>query len=113
MTRVQVRHRSSVLLIVLDTVQSVEHECLWLLSRDDAGAGPLGTERSALFSRLLHCSVDPFHPTLQYSPGRWPHQLSADWLVPLDRKTPVLAEYFRSRGYLDGGIRRQYAVLQL
>jgi arylsulfatase A-like enzyme len=35
--------------------------------------------------------------------GRWPHELSADWIVPLDGTHPTLAEYFGSRGYVTGG----------
>ncbi|MFQ5665227.1 MAG: sulfatase [Candidatus Binatia bacterium] len=35
--------------------------------------------------------------------GRFPHQLSADWLVPLDAAHPTLAEILAARGYVTAG----------
>lgn len=35
--------------------------------------------------------------------GRWPHELSAGWLTPLDRSHTTIAEYLGSRGYDTGG----------
>jgi arylsulfatase A-like enzyme len=35
--------------------------------------------------------------------GRWPHELTADWLAPLDETYPTLAEYLAARGYDTGG----------
>src|SRR5262249_3096125 len=35
--------------------------------------------------------------------GRYPHELSADWLTPLDDSYPTLAEFFGERGYLTAG----------
>jgi arylsulfatase A-like enzyme len=35
--------------------------------------------------------------------GRYPHELSADWLTPLDASYPTLAEFFGERGYLTAG----------
>jgi arylsulfatase A-like enzyme len=35
--------------------------------------------------------------------GRWPHELSVDWMVPLDGKHPTLAEHLGSRGYATAG----------
>lgn len=35
--------------------------------------------------------------------GRFPHELSADWFVPLDDSTPTLAEAFGARGYATAG----------
>jgi arylsulfatase A-like enzyme len=35
--------------------------------------------------------------------GRYPHELSADWLTPLDASYPTLAEFFGGRGYLTAG----------
>ncbi|MBK8005271.1 MAG: sulfatase [Gemmatimonadetes bacterium] len=36
--------------------------------------------------------------------GRWPHQLSADWEVPLDDADSTLAEALAARGYRTGGM---------
>src|SRR5262249_59615268 len=35
--------------------------------------------------------------------GRYPHELSADWLTPLDDSNPTLAEFLSERGYLTAG----------
>src|SRR5262245_2726106 len=35
--------------------------------------------------------------------GRWPHELSAGWLTPLDGTFPTLAEFLGSRGYATAG----------
>ena len=35
--------------------------------------------------------------------GRWPHELSAGWMTPLDRAHPTVAEHLRSRGYATAG----------
>ena len=35
--------------------------------------------------------------------GRWPHELEADWQVPLDGNYPTLAEYLCRCGYDTGG----------
>jgi arylsulfatase A-like enzyme len=35
--------------------------------------------------------------------GRWPHELTADWRVPLDRTYPTLAEYLAAHGYDTAG----------
>lgn len=43
----------------------------------------------------------PSHATM--FTGRWPHELSADWLTPLDRAQPTLAELLSSEGYASAG----------
>ena len=35
--------------------------------------------------------------------GRWPHELTADWLSPLDGTHPTLAEYLAAHGYDTAG----------
>jgi arylsulfatase A-like enzyme len=35
--------------------------------------------------------------------GRWPHEFSANWLTPLDRVQPTLAEFLGARGYATAG----------
>jgi arylsulfatase A-like enzyme len=35
--------------------------------------------------------------------GRWPHELTADWSVPLDETYPTLAEYLGTHGYDTAG----------
>jgi arylsulfatase A-like enzyme len=43
----------------------------------------------------------PTHATL--FTGRWPSELEADWLSPLESSPTTLAEVFRGRGYRTGG----------
>ena len=35
--------------------------------------------------------------------GRWAHELSADWLEPLDATYPTVAEFLSSKGYDTAG----------
>jgi arylsulfatase A-like enzyme len=35
--------------------------------------------------------------------GRWPHELTSDWRVPLDESYPTLAEYLAANGYDTAG----------
>ncbi len=35
--------------------------------------------------------------------GRWPHELGAQWLTPLQTRAPMLAEYLGSHGYATAG----------
>ncbi len=35
--------------------------------------------------------------------GKWPHELTADWLSPLDGSYPTLAEYLGAHGYDTAG----------
>ncbi len=40
--------------------------------------------------------------------GRWPHELSAGWLTPLDGTYPTAAEYLGGRGYATAGFTANY-----
>ena len=40
--------------------------------------------------------------------GRWPHELSAGWLTPLDGAKMTLAEYLSARGYATAGFVANY-----
>jgi len=92
----------NVLLIVLDTVRA------WSMSAYGYSRATTPTlahwaEGGVRFSRAFSTAPWTLPSHASMFTGRWPHQLSADWLVPLDKKTPVLAEYFQSRGYLTAG----------
>ena len=94
--------RINILLIVLDTVRA------WSLSPygyPRATAPGLGrwAAGGVRFSRAFSTAPWTLPSHASIFTGRWPHQFSADWLVPLDRKPPVLAEYFRDQGYLTAG----------
>ena len=92
----------NVLLIVLDTVRA------WSMSvygypRATTPALAHWAGGGVRFSRAFSTAPWTLPSHASMFTGRWPHQLSADWLAPLDGKTPVLAEYFKSRGYLTAG----------
>jgi arylsulfatase A-like enzyme len=51
----------------------------------------------------------PSHAT--FFTGRWPHELSADWATPLDRRDATVAEAFSRAGYATGGFAANYSYL--
>src|SRR4030095_264806 len=92
----------NVLLSVLDTVRAWSMSA-YGYSRATTPVLAHWAQGGVRFSRAFSTAPWTLPSHASIFTGRWPHQLSADWLVPLDRKTPVLAEYFRSRGYLTAG----------
>lgn len=92
----------NVLLVVLDTVRA-QSLSLYGYERktsprlDDLARG------GVVFERALSTSpwTLPSHATL--FTGRLPHELSADWLSPLNAAQPTLAETFAARGYMTAG----------
>jgi arylsulfatase A-like enzyme len=92
----------NVLLIVLDTVRAWSMSA-YGYSRATTPALARWAEGGVRFSRAFSAAPWTLPSHASMFTGLWPHQLSADWLVPLDGKTPVLAEYFRGRGYLTAG----------
>jgi arylsulfatase A-like enzyme len=91
----------NVLLIILDTVRAANLS-LYGYQRETTP----NLERLALGGvRFDHAFSTapwtlPSHASLVT--GRWPHELSADWIAPLDKARPTLAEYFTNRGYTTG-----------
>lgn len=92
----------NVLLIVLDTIRS------WNLSVYGYGRRTTPELESWMSDglRFTHALSTtswtlPSHATM--FTGRWPHELSADWLTPLDRTHPTLAELLASEGYASAG----------
>ncbi len=92
----------NVLLLVLDTVRSLNLSTYGYyrpttpeLSRVAAAgvrfAQPISTAPWTL----------PSHASM--FTGRWLHEMSADWEVPLDRTYPTVAEVLTARGYATGG----------
>jgi arylsulfatase A-like enzyme len=92
----------NVLLIVLDTV-AAGHLGLYGYDRptsptlDELASRGIrfdGTRGTASWTLPSHASLFT---------GRWPHELSAGWLTPLDGTYPTLAEFLGSRGYATAG----------
>ncbi len=92
----------NVLLITLDTVRA-DHLSLYGYGRPTsptlerlAGWGIRFDEARAAAPWTL-----PSHATM--FTGRWHHELSVDWMTPLDKRYRVLAEYLGDRGYATAG----------
>jgi arylsulfatase A-like enzyme len=93
---------ANVLLIVLDTV-GADHLGLYGYNRPTSPTIDELASRGVRFDRVQAPSswTLPSHATI--FTGRWPHELSASWLTPLDGTYPTLAEFVESRGYATAG----------
>jgi arylsulfatase A-like enzyme len=92
----------NVLLIVLDTV-AADHLSLHGYSRPTSPTLDELARRGIRFDRVQATSSWTLPSHASFFTGRWPHQLSAGWLTPLDATYPTLAEYLGSRGYATAG----------
>jgi arylsulfatase A-like enzyme len=88
----------NVLLIVLDTVRA-KSLSLYGYRRRTTPRLENWAKNGVRFERALSTSpwTLPSHGSL--FTGRFPHEMSADWLVPLDGAHPTLAEALASLGY--------------
>jgi arylsulfatase A-like enzyme len=93
----------NVLLIILDTVRAANLS-LYGYARPTTPVLSRLAGRGVRFDQAFSPApwTLPSHGSLLT--GRWPHELSTDWLVPLDGAYPTLAEYFGGRGYAAAGI---------
>jgi arylsulfatase A-like enzyme len=92
----------NVLLVVLDTV-AAGHLALYGYDRPTSPTIDELAARGIRFDRARAASswTLPSHASL--FTGRWPHELSANWLTPLDASYPTLAEFLGLRGYATAG----------
>ena len=92
----------NVLLIVLDTV-AADHLSLHGYNRPTSPTLDELASSGIRFNSVRAASswTLPSHAIM--FTGRWPHELSANWLTPLDGVYPTLAEYLGSRGYATAG----------
>jgi arylsulfatase A-like enzyme len=92
----------NVLLITLDTVRS-PNLSLYGYDRPTTPQLEKFAGTGVIFERAISTSswTLPSHATM--FTGRYPHELSADWLQPLDATYPTLAEVFSTHGYLTAG----------
>ena len=58
---------------------------------------------AVVFERAISPSPWTFPSHASIFTGRWPHELSANWKIPLDAKYPTVAEVLRDKGYLTAG----------
>lgn len=92
----------NVLLIILDTVRAASLS-LYGYDRETTPNLTQLAQRGVRFDQAISTApwTLPSHASLVT--GRWPHELSADWIVPLDGTYPTLAEYLANAGYATGG----------
>jgi arylsulfatase A-like enzyme len=98
----------NVLLIVLDTV-GTSHLSLFGYPRPTCPTIVELANRGVRFDRAqATCSWTlPSHASM--FTGRWPHEVSAGWLNPLDAAHPALAEFLGARGYATAGFAANHA----
>jgi arylsulfatase A-like enzyme len=97
----------NVLLIVLDTV-AADHLSLYGYERPTSPTLVELAERGIRFDRVQATSSWTLPSHASMFTGRWPHELSAGWLTPLDRTYPTLPEFLSSRGYATAGFVANY-----
>ncbi len=92
----------NVLLVVLDVVRAADLS-LYGYARPTTPNLERLAKSSVVFERVISTSpwTLPSHASL--FTGHYPHELSADWEVPLDDTYKTLAESLRDRGYATAG----------
>jgi arylsulfatase A-like enzyme len=98
---------SSVILIVLDTV-AADHLRLHGYDRATSPAIEEMAARGVRFDRAQATSSWTLPSHASMFTGRWPHELSASWLTPLDRSCLTLPEFLGSHGYATAGFTANY-----
>ncbi|MGC8644047.1 MAG: sulfatase-like hydrolase/transferase, partial [Isosphaeraceae bacterium] len=92
----------NVMFIVLDTV-AAEHLSLHGYDRPTSPTLDSLARRGVRFDRMQSPSSWTLPAHASFFTGRWPHELSAGWLNPLDATYTTLSEYLGSRGYATAG----------
>jgi arylsulfatase A-like enzyme len=92
----------NVVLIVLDTVRAASLS-LYGYPRGTSSHLDEFATTGAVFEHAMATSSWTLPSHASMFTGRLPHELSADWLTPLDRTHQTLAESFAARGYATGG----------
>ena len=92
---------SNVLVIVLDAVRA-EDLSVYGYGRSTTPNLERLAERAVVFDRAISTAPWTLPTHASIFTGHYPHEMSADWEVPLDDTYPTLAERLRDRGYLTG-----------
>ena len=92
----------NVLVLILDTVRSLDLQ-LYGYARATSPELERFAARGVVFDRAIAPAPWTLPSHAAMFTGRAPHELSADWRVPLDDRYPTLAEVLRDRGYLTAG----------
>jgi len=92
----------NVLLIVLDTV-GASHLSLCGYNRPTCPTIDGLAPRGICFNRVRATTSWTLPSHASMFTGRWPHEVSAGWLTPLDATYPTLAEFLGAHGYATAG----------
>ncbi len=92
----------NVLLIILDTVRADELS-LYGYPRLTSPALTHWAASGVRFNRAFSTAPWTLPSHASFFTGRFPHELGADWLTPLNDHWPTIAEALRDRGYRTGG----------
>jgi len=95
-------HAPNVLIIVLDAVRA-SNVSLYGYARRTAPELERFAERSVRFERAIVTAPWTLTSHASMFTGRFPHEMSADWEIPLDATHRTLAEVLRDRGYVTAG----------
>ena len=92
----------NILLVVMDTVRA-DRLSLYGYERSNSPTLDRLAERGIRFdnARATAPWTVPSHGSI--FTGRWPHELGVEWMTPLKRDFPTLAEYLSSHGYATAG----------
>lgn len=92
----------NVLLIVLDTVRAQSLSLYGHKRRTTPNLERLAGQ-SVVFQHAIATSPWTLPTHASIFTGRYHHEVSADWLIPLDKTYPTLAEVLRNHGYTTAG----------
>ncbi len=92
----------NLLLIVLDTV-AASHLSLYGYDRPTSPTLEELARSGIRFHRAQATSSWTLPSHASFFTGRWPHEVSAGWLTPLDATHPTLANYLGAQGYATAG----------
>jgi arylsulfatase A-like enzyme len=99
----------NVLLLILDTVRAQSTSLYGYARRTTPRLDALA-DSGVRFEHAYSTAPWTLPSHASMFTGRYPHEISADWLTPLDRADMTLAERFRDAGYVTGGFVGNYMV---
>lgn len=99
----------NVLLLILDTVRA-QSTSLYGYARRTTPVLDALADSGVRFERAFATAPWTLPSHASVFTGRYPHELSADWVTPLDDADLTLAQRFRDAGYVTGGFVGNYMV---
>ena len=96
------RDRPNIVLLVLDTVRSLDLSVYGYFRRTTPALERLA-QRGVVFDRAIATAPWTLPAHASMFTGRWLHEQSTGWKDPLDATFPTLAEVLTAQGYASGG----------